>query len=432
MRTHKSFKQISFPKDEVSTLKDQEEIITHRVSKEKDVFQKGDLVQTPWKDVYLVADRIDLTSGDESPYAQFLTPEQKAEISKHGAVAVLKLRKQLMPTVPVIESSSSYERPYPLDVIRKVYGNDVYSRLKDDPVHRWRADTGIELIHKEPTRDEFERIVANWNLMTPEQKKKSDEFSMKQFGKNNLDRIDAIRKEYSNVSESAIQGFESLSEDELKRFIMDGIRERMAENDVSDSEAEIVDIAVIGSRTKGKARGDSDLDVVVEYSGRLREDDFFNILHSETEDGGAFEINGVEIDVNPIRKEETGTLEDYLKKSDEYWAKKLDESSADKFDDLLKNPTKFDGSKDEQAFLDTFYYSKEFRFAWKLVYDRVRHQVRIHVFKLDALKVLGQKRFGWREYIVSQDHKTIKQIGFRDFPSKDEAIAAFKKMISNN
>ena len=93
-------------------------------------------------------------------------------------------------------AKESYEPPYTFDTIKQKYGDEVYRKLRDDPVHRFRAETGIEVIHKEPTRDEFERIVKNWDLMTPEQKKRSDEFSMKQFGKNNKDRIDNIRKEY--------------------------------------------------------------------------------------------------------------------------------------------------------------------------------------------------------------------------------------------
>ena len=37
--------------------------------------------------------------------------------------------------------------------------------------HLWRALTGIELIHKEPTKRELKRIIANWDLMTDEQKR---------------------------------------------------------------------------------------------------------------------------------------------------------------------------------------------------------------------------------------------------------------------
>lgn len=95
-----------------------------------------------------------------------------------------------------LKLKESYEPPYSLDTIKQKYGDEVYRKLRDDPVHRFRAETGIEVIHKEPTCDEFERIVKNWDLMTPEQKKQSDEFSMKMFGLNNHDRIDNIRKSY--------------------------------------------------------------------------------------------------------------------------------------------------------------------------------------------------------------------------------------------
>lgn len=38
----------------------------------------------------------------------------------------------------------------------------------NDPVHKWRAESGIELIHKEPTKKEFDRIFKNWQLMSKE------------------------------------------------------------------------------------------------------------------------------------------------------------------------------------------------------------------------------------------------------------------------
>ena len=71
-----------------------------------------------------------------------------------------------------------YERPYPINKLSK--------HLVYDPVHRWRATTGIELIHEEPTYGEFRRIVKNWELMTPEQKKRSDAKSMELFDVDNL------------------------------------------------------------------------------------------------------------------------------------------------------------------------------------------------------------------------------------------------------
>ena len=79
----------------------------------------------------------------------------------------------------------SYERPYNREEIEKIYGKDLLNRLMNDPVHAWRADTGIELIHKEPTIEELERIWINWNAMNAKQKAISDNACLRFFGKTN-------------------------------------------------------------------------------------------------------------------------------------------------------------------------------------------------------------------------------------------------------
>lgn len=77
-----------------------------------------------------------------------------------------------------------YQRPYSAEEIKKLYPDKVDVLLKD-PVHLWRAQTGIELIHKEPTLDEQKRIWMNWNEMTNEIKVQSDAKSEELFGKDN-------------------------------------------------------------------------------------------------------------------------------------------------------------------------------------------------------------------------------------------------------
>ena len=62
-----------------------------------------------------------------------------------------------------------YQRPYTAEEIKELYPDKADVLLKD-PVHLWRAETGIELIHKEPTLDEQKRIWANWNEMSDEMK----------------------------------------------------------------------------------------------------------------------------------------------------------------------------------------------------------------------------------------------------------------------
>jgi hypothetical protein len=79
-----------------------------------------------------------------------------------------------------------YEPPYPLDRLPK--------HLHNDTVHRWRAETGIELIHAEPDWDEYQRIQRNWQLMTPEQKAISDAKAKELFGVDNMTYAKRIRR----------------------------------------------------------------------------------------------------------------------------------------------------------------------------------------------------------------------------------------------
>ncbi|MCD7883046.1 MAG: DUF3849 domain-containing protein [Lachnospiraceae bacterium] len=71
---------------------------------------------------------------------------------------------------------------------------------------------------------------------------------------------------------------------------------------------------VYGSRSReGLYTDGSDLDVVISYSGNIREDDFFNALHE-----AGLSIAGIPVDINPISTETTGTLEEYLAVAEQY------------------------------------------------------------------------------------------------------------------
>ena len=86
-----------------------------------------------------------------------------------------------------------------------------------------------------------------------------------------------------------------------------------AQLDESGMDAEIVDVAVVGSRCRGLEQEGSDLDVVVELSTSEREDVLF-----DTFNGDALHIGGVKVDINPITAQRTGTLETYLPKVEDY------------------------------------------------------------------------------------------------------------------
>lgn len=67
--------------------------------------------------------------------------------------------------------------------------------LRTCPIHSWRAITGIELIHPEPTWEEFERICENWRLMPSVLKAMSDFKSLQLFGITNAEHEDRIRQQ---------------------------------------------------------------------------------------------------------------------------------------------------------------------------------------------------------------------------------------------
>ena len=103
--------------------------------------------------------------------------------------------------------------------------------------------------------------------------------------------------------------FESYKED-LKEQISRIIRDEFFGKD----EFELVDIAFYGSRVSGKASVDSDLDVLVEYKGTAREDTIFDVLAKQQ-----LMLEGVCLDINPIKKEKSGTIVDYLERCDDNW-----------------------------------------------------------------------------------------------------------------
>ena len=82
-------------------------------------------------------------------------------------------------------------------------------------------------------------------------------------------------------------------------------------------DAKIVDVVVAGSRCRGMEQENSDLDVVVEYTGSTREDDLFNMLHEDS-----IYIAGIKVDINPITEGRTGTLETYLLEVETYLQEK--------------------------------------------------------------------------------------------------------------
>ena len=91
-----------------------------------------------------------------------------------------------------------YERPYTKrQMLAAGYAPALVRKLMADPVHAWRAKTGIELIHKEPDLEEAIRVWVNWNRMSAADKAKSDRKSKRLFGVDNRTHYEQLRPAYA-------------------------------------------------------------------------------------------------------------------------------------------------------------------------------------------------------------------------------------------
>ena len=90
-----------------------------------------------------------------------------------------------------------------------------------------------------------------------------------------------------------IQGFENYSIEQLEEIVLEHITDAFTEIGI---DVEIIDVEIYGSRTKGEAKADSDLDVKVRYKGAEKDYALFNILN---DDDSALYIDGIRVDINP-------------------------------------------------------------------------------------------------------------------------------------
>ena len=90
-----------------------------------------------------------------------------------------------------------------------------------------------------------------------------------------------------------IQGFEDYSIEQLEEIVLEHITDAFTEIGI---DMEIMDVEIYGSRTRGEAKADSDLDVKVRYKGAEKDYALLNILN---DDDSALYIDGIRVDINP-------------------------------------------------------------------------------------------------------------------------------------
>ena len=162
--------------------------------------------------------------------------------------------------------------------------------------------------------DQLERIPVDYDELLEKAEEVEAEILLEARSQRN--RVPVI----SDHTESEA-GLNGMSRSEIEETVWAIAQTEITENDL---DARIQVVRVYGSRTRdGLYKQDSDVDVVIAYEGTVREDDLFSALNE-----AGYKVGNMRVDMNPIRPDKTGTLEDFLEKSERYLDEKTEQMKA--------------------------------------------------------------------------------------------------------
>ena len=162
--------------------------------------------------------------------------------------------------------------------------------------------------------EQFERIPVDYDEL--QEKAEEVEAEIIQEARSQRKRVPVISE---HTEEEA--GLIGMSRSEIEETVWAIAQAKIIENDL---DARIQAVRVYGSRTRdGLYKGNSDVDVVIAYEGTAREDDLFSVLNE-----AGYKVGNMKVDMNPIRPDKTGTLEDFLEKSERYLDEKTEQMKA--------------------------------------------------------------------------------------------------------
>lgn len=213
----------------------------------------------------------------------------------------------------------------------------------------------------------------------------------------------SVITQFREKTEAMFNHIDGYSASEIEAMVRDNAETAFKDNEIS---ATIDNVIVTGSRSRGLEHDGSDIDVVMEVSSDLKEDALFNILHENP-----FDIGGIPVDINPIRKEETGTLATYLPTAENYLTQKANENHQIEVAE-----------------------SDETEIIWSPVYDsvdEVDEMGRVGIFATkvnDEFYWITQNANGGWDIEAEWGDGQIRPInGFTDIPSRSDAEAMFEE-----
>lgn len=162
--------------------------------------------------------------------------------------------------------------------------------------------------------EQFERIPVDYDEL--QEKVEEVEAEILQEARSQGKRVPVI----SDHTE-AEAGLNGMSRSEIEETVWAIAQAEIIENNL---DARIQAVRVYGSRIRdGLYKEDSDVDVVIAYEGTVREDDLCSALNE-----AGYIVGNMRVDMNPIRPDKTGTLEDFLEKSERYLDEKTEQMKA--------------------------------------------------------------------------------------------------------
>lgn len=209
---------------------------------------------------------------------------------------------------------------------------------------------------------------------------------------------------------------------ELEDELLEDLKDKLKDRD----DMEIVGVRLVGSYMRGEQRPDSDLDLLMEFKGKAREDDLFNELN---DDENRITVNGVTVDVNPITKSKSGTMDEWEKRNEGFSKAEPKFSVRNLSGQIVEVPTIDEIEK----------YDAEHNTDIKGVYDYLDHikhgkpgdKARWAVAKIassksgvkgDEAAKLGLMPVKGRMDIIWQALDSKKHSGSSDHPTKEEWI----------
>lgn len=162
--------------------------------------------------------------------------------------------------------------------------------------------------------DQLERIPVDYDELL--EKAEEVEAEILQEARSQRKRVPVI-----SDHKEAEAGLNGMSRSEIEETVWAIAQAELIENDL---DARIQAVRVYGSRTRdGLYNEESDVDVVIAYEGTVREDDLFSVLNE-----AGYMVGNMRVNMNPIRPDKTGTLEDFLEKSERYLDEKTEQMKA--------------------------------------------------------------------------------------------------------